>query len=101
MHLTSKFSLLTSGRWLFSNLLGRPTVKNALLERASTIGLGLAFRNAERLPIRAGEMFRQQNDLTNVIRGVHHRSVQRFEHRERFSAYPDRPLQIVCGQCLE
>ena len=81
--------------------LGRPAVRNALLERASGIGLGLAFRNAERLPVRAGEMFRQQNDLTDVIRGMRHRSVERFEHRERLPAYLDGPLQIIGGQCLQ
>ena len=78
------------------NSLLRLPGNHALLERAPRIGLGRAFRNAERLPLRAREMFRQQSDLADVIRGMRQRSVQRFERprtplRGSGRSAPDRP----------
>src|SRR5258706_3953574 len=52
----------------------------------------LAFRDAQRAPVRRREMPREVHDLTDVIRGVRHRPIQRFEYEKRLASNGDGPV---------
>src|SRR4029453_12188240 len=54
-----------------------------------------ALRDAERLPVRAREMFRQQHNLTDVRRVMRQLTVDRLDHGVRLAADRDGSAEIV------
>src|SRR4051812_9388824 len=58
--------------------------------------LALPFRDRERLPLRAAEMFGEEDDLADVIRVVRHLPLDGPEHAVALAADGDLALH-VCG----
>src|SRR5688572_20341474 len=59
------------------------------------------LRNTQRLESRSDQVARDIHDLPDVIRGVCHRPVQRFDDEELFLADGDRTLEILRSERLD
>src|SRR5262249_54971897 len=58
----------------------------------------LALGNREGRPGGSGEVPRQVDQLSDVVRRVSDRSVERFDNQEGFAADVERPCEIVRGR---
>src|SRR5258707_10149818 len=59
---------------------------------------GLAFGNRQRFPGGAGEVAGEVHDLSDVIGGVRHRSIESLGHQKRLAANRDGASEIVRRQ---
>src|ERR1700681_2328776 len=102
----SEGSALEAARRFLPHQPGAPwkadsTCDPLLLEIAFRKLRGLALRDRQRLPARSREVAREVDNLTDVIRRVRYRSVQRLDHQKRLPANRHRPIEILRHEGLD
>src|SRR5271165_4104989 len=81
---------------------GRQSLLRLLfLQQVRVVGLALALGNAQRFPLHARQVFRQENDLPNVIGVMNHLAVDGLQYRMWFAANRNRALQVVSTKRIE
>ena len=70
------------------------SVRGEILVRGSVEGSGLADRHAEALPRGTGEVFREVDNLADVVGVVSERAVDGLEHGERLAADRGRAFEV-------
>ena len=66
--------------------MGHPAFLSSSIMRGRASGFvvfGFAARNAQRLPLRSTQVFGEEDDLSNVLRVVGERAVERLHYRVR------------------
>jgi hypothetical protein len=65
------------------------------LRARGLVVFGFAARDAQCLPVPCAQVLGEEDDLSNVLRVVGERTVERLHHSVRFLAYSHGPLHIL------